>query len=369
MEMGSVNVSKITKYLLRYGWQTFVLTKLRDKAFPSLPLEIPKEYVFYVPSLVGWYLPAFKEGLKLIHQYKPNIIFASSPSHVAQVVAFMLSLFTGIPWIAHLRDPWTVDPYYNKAKLTLPIGKLMERVIFKTASAIIVVSEGYADFYRKISRRPVFLIHNGFDPEDFPKDAEQYPRFELFYAGRLYEGRRDTTPLLQAVSELKREGYFERFPLEIVFHLVPSEIAFLKKFVEIYEIGDIVRLRPWMEHKFIIQEECKSTYLLLPLWRSPRDRFTYTGKLFEYMGARRPILCLSNKENLAARMVESLGIGVVCETKEEVKTFLKGALRKFYTQGGIGKLPEDKVLRFSWANQVGKIAKILEKWALKQNKK
>lgn len=422
--IGPINVSKITKYFIRYNWQPIVLTCSFAKSSSAEDLEISQECVFrancldisidraifsflknllrgakshpltegtpvsidrknrvhyrifhfirklrfslagqlfYIPDpYIGWYPIAVKRGLELIKRYCPNIIFASSPSHTAQLVAFTLSLLTGIPWIAHLRDPWTINPYYSKIGLALILEKMMERIIFKKATAIIVVSEGYADYYAKISHKAVHVIHNGFDPDDFPKDIEPYKHFVIFFAGSLYEGRRDTTPLLQAVRELKEEGCLNRFPLKIIFHLRPEEIAIMNTLAHRYNVADVVSLRLWEKHKFIIGEECKSTYLLLPLWRSPNEKYTYSGKLFEYMGTNRPILCIASRDNLAARLISSLGIGVVCERKDELKTFLQEALLKFYTQGGIESIVNEKVKSFSWPNQVEKIVGIFE---------
>ncbi|MGB9877631.1 MAG: hypothetical protein ACPLPS_07675, partial [bacterium] len=143
---GRVTTSKLTKYLFRIGWKTIVLTTLPKLAEGRmLPVEIPEELIHresnwerwetdnfitrltssFFRSLPGgeiifrallyrydwhWRRKIVKQGMKLIEEFKPSIILAScgfSPEGL--FVARELSLKTGIPWIAHMRDPWTKE--------------------------------------------------------------------------------------------------------------------------------------------------------------------------------------------------------------------------------------------------------------------
>jgi hypothetical protein len=81
------------------------------------------------------------------------------------------------------------------------------------------------------------------------------------------------------------------------------------------------------------------------------------------MGARRPILCIGSKYNLAGKLVEKLGIGRNCETAEEVEEFLLRELKSFYLEHKKEEIEWEKVKEFSWENQARKIGEILEKYA------
>ncbi|MBC7327223.1 glycosyltransferase [bacterium] len=387
--IGSLNVSKITKYLLRFGWVPVVLTApLASDLSVSLPLEIPEEMVHYVPwpdnnpqdrlkdSLlknllyllignVGWYFPAVKRGLELIREYRPGIIFASSPHHISNLIAHKLSKASGIPWVAHLRDPWTLDYHFSKMRLTYILGRILERRIFSSASAIIVVSEGFADFYAKISKRPIYVIHNGYDPEDFSfSKKKDMKNFTIFFAGSIYRGQREVLPLLEAIEELAKEGYLGKFPLKVRLYLPNDDRAVFESQIKNYNsVSKYIEIHDWSDHGKVLKEECEATYLLLPLEFSCRGWYFYTGKLFEYMGAGRPILCLSPRFNLAAKLIIQRGIGVVCESKEEVVAFLRKALKEFYEDGRTVEVPREKIKDFSWSKQVFKISKILEKFS------
>ena len=380
--IGSLNVSKLTKYLLKQGWDVLVFTAaLPPKEISStLPLEIPKRNVFYLPwpdnskiknrilyllcGNIGWFFPAVKKGLELIKSFKPNIILATSPHHISQLVAYKLSKNSRIPFISHLRDPWTIDPHFSKIRLTYVIGKLYEKRIFSSASAIIVVSEGFADFYARLSGRPVYVIHNGFDPEDFPSDVEIANIFTLVFAGSIYRGTRDVTPLLSALRNLARKCILKKFPIQIKLFLPNDDMEIIIPQLNGYpEVKDFFKLYPWTSHSVVVQEELKATSLLLPLEFNQSGWYFYSGKLFEYMGARRPILCIGSKYNLAGKLIEKLGIGRNCETAEEVEEFLLNALKSFYHEHKKEEIEWEKVKEFSWENQARKIGVILEKYA------
>jgi hypothetical protein len=422
--IGSINVSKMTKYLFRFDWVPIVLTSSPAHLTPPLPLEIPHKLVYYAPYKLppdkalffmiknllkskkkarkkeegrdqiftdeetksiplilrkirrlvmeqlwevpdnyrGWIKGAIKLGLSLIEKYKPEIILASSPYHSALIVASRLSRRTEIPWVAHLRDPWTINPYLKACILRKLLERPLERKVLRTASAIIVVSEGYAVFYRHISGRPVFVVHNGFDPEDFPSEIKPNPSlFTILYAGSLYGGKMDITPLLEGVKELKGIGFFKSFPLKASFFVPSGELEWLRNLVKSKGIEDIIEVSPPIDHKEILKRECEATFLLLPLCPRGEYNYVYTGKLFEYMGARRPIIVLGPKENLASKLVKEKNIGIVCETKDEVSDFLKREMLSFYKEGKIPKVEAEKIEEFSWENQVMKIISIIDR--------
>jgi len=380
--IGSLNVSKLTKYLSKQGWCILVFTATLPprEIFSTLPLEIPKQRVVYLPwpdhskglnrflylflGNVGWFFPAARKGIELVRSFKPNIILATSPHHISQVVGYKLAKSSGIPFVSHLRDPWTIDPHFSKLRLTNILGKLFEKKVFSSASAIIVVSEGFADFYARLSKRPVYVIHNAFDPDDFPSNVELDNTFTLLFAGSIYRGTRDITPLLRALKNLAQKGLLKEFPIQIKLFLPDDDmevvITMLKKYPE---IKHLFKLYPWTSHSVVVQEELRATYLLLPLEFNKASWYFYSGKLFEYMGARRPILSIGSKHNLAAKLIEKMGIGINCESAEEIEEFLLKALKSFYLENNIEKIEWEKIKDFSWENQARQIGEILEKYA------
>src|SRR5450830_159224 len=54
---------------------------------------------------ISWKFDAIREGLKLIDEFRPDVIWSTYPIATAHVIASVLHHKTGIPWIADFRDP------------------------------------------------------------------------------------------------------------------------------------------------------------------------------------------------------------------------------------------------------------------------
>ena len=67
----------------------------------------------------------------------------------------------------------------------------------------------------------------------------------------------------------------------------------------------------------------------------------YSGKLFEYLGARPPILMLGYPGGVAADLIRSREAGVVANNPEEIATAVGNWLRLKETTGVVPRLPED----------------------------
>lgn len=52
-----------------------------------------------------------REGLKMIKEFKPDVIWSTYPIATAHVIASALHRKTGIPWVADFRDPMAQDGY------------------------------------------------------------------------------------------------------------------------------------------------------------------------------------------------------------------------------------------------------------------
>ena len=102
-----------------------------------------------------------------------------------------------------------------------------------------------------------------------------------------------------------------------------------------------------------------SDVLLLLLWDDPRERGVYTGKVFEYFGARRPILALGPKDNVAAALIERRGAGFVSNDPAAIAGRLRDWIGEKDACGSIAPLPEEKLFGLSRGEQARRLERFL----------
>ena len=89
-------------------------------------------------------------------------------------------------------------------------------------------------------------------------------------------------------------------------------------FDSIEEIGLTQYLEhiPYKGHKEVIEDLIDSAIQLLPINNTANLMGVVPGKLYEYIGSRRPILCVGTKEGDAAKIIMETNSGVVIDYDE-----------------------------------------------------
>lgn len=378
--MGSVRIAKFAKYLPEFGWEPIVLTVHRpgdesrtsaldvsnativrtpyfcveDFVFskiggsePSYPgnqarvgrgaswakkviinilrgirsmCDLPLVKMLFLEP-IGWYPYAVKKGMEILTNYKVDVIFSSFNPSTSHLIASHLQRKTGVPWVADFRDAWPPNPYYKRPQPLQFFEEQFARRIIKRSSAVIVISEPWARQLETFYSKKTFTIPNGFDEEDYSANIPLTKKFTITYTGRVYAGKQDPTPLLEAVAELKQEDKIHRNDFEVRF-FGRNVLQTISPLVRRYRLQELVKIYGFVSYEESIMNQKKSTVLLVLSWNDTRDRGTYTGKIFEYLGARRPIMALAFKGGVIDGLLKESGCGVVVNSKSEIKALL-----------------------------------------------
>src|SRR6056297_1496636 len=134
---GMQRALKTVRYLREDGWRPVVLTAdprgyeaTTDSQLAEIPDDVPVRRAFcldakrhfairgsypgflaWPDAWITWYPFAVAAGRRLIREHQPAIIWSTFPISTANLVARSLSQWSGLPWIADLRDPMTLDGY------------------------------------------------------------------------------------------------------------------------------------------------------------------------------------------------------------------------------------------------------------------
>jgi hypothetical protein len=270
-------------------------------------------------------------------------------------VAASLSRILGIPWVAELRDLWVDNQNYPYGRTRRGLEQKLEKYIYSNVAGFITVSEPLAAILRRKYDKPVTVVTNGYDPSDYSEDwrASSGGRLELLYTGTIYPGKQDPRPLFRAIRQLGegperlRVRFFGRY-LGCVMDWARDEGV--AQYVEVHEpvpFAESVRLQRTAD------------LLVLLLWNDLSERGVFTGKLFEYLGARRPILGVGPDGCVASALIKTRQAGAVLHTPDQIAQYLKRMLRRKWAEGHIPDLPVSTAAGLTREDQTRELEKFL----------
>lgn len=394
-------MGKFAKYLHEQGHDVHILAA-NDKFYPKeLLLEIPIEHVTYTTPFqvnaipykvigkdsdkkkkmnnlvgtfdflgkfyrtlinfpdgqIGWFRRAVKAGSKIVHDWKPDIIYASAMPFTSLMVARHLSQKSGTPYICELRDLWVNSHYYSHPRWRKIIEDRLEQATLSKAAALVTVSEPLADTLREKYGIPTYVALNGFDPTDLPEFESNSGTGDgivrIVYTGMIYPGRRDPSPLFAALRALGNN----RHKFRVDFY--GRNLNEVNPLAESYGVSDIVHTHATVPYEEAITIQSKADVLLLMLWDTPAEFGVYTGKLFEYLGARRPILCLGPKSGVAVELIRMREAGFVSNDTDTLSEQLMEWSRQ-KKGGGIPALPKSVQIGLTREEQFSSLVSSLE---------
>jgi glycosyltransferase involved in cell wall biosynthesis len=355
--IGAVRVGKTAKYLQKLGHEVMVVTadnqQLAGPIPASLPLEIPETCIVSTgwlnlsaaPPLlqnslfrrvaksgilknghIGWFPYAYRAASRLIGLWKPDIIYASAMPTVSLITASLLSSRFRLPWVAEFRDLWTDNHYIKYSPRRRKLEEYLETKVLSSTSGMVTVSEPLADILIRKYKKPTEVILNGYDLEDYPKKTSGIPTTNstllITYTGTIYGGRQDPSPLFKALQYLRTESVnicVEFYGTDIF----GTDCKIIEKAVQEYQLSGMVINKPAVPYHEALRKQQNSDILLLILWDDPSQKGVYTGKLFEYIGAQRPILAVGSNDSAAANLIQERKLGVVLNDPGKIAEQLK----------------------------------------------
>jgi hypothetical protein len=297
----------------------------------------------------GWLPYAWRAGRRLLSAWRPDLVYASSPPPTSLLLGKLLAARCGVPWIAEFRDRWSDDPYYARPPWRRSLEVRLERRIIASARAIVTVSEPWAQRYAEAYGKPALVVLNGFNPDDYAgresTGAVSSPFLEIVYTGGIYPGHRDPAPLFQAVaaSSALQAG--------VRVHFYGTSAEHVQAAASRAGVSDRVLVHPHVPHAEAAAVQQGADVLLLMQWNDPREQGNLPGKLFEYLGARRPILALGLEDGVPTKIIRERAAGCFANDSAQIAAQLAAWLGIKRRLGHLPPLPPEAAAGFTRAEQ------------------
>jgi glycosyltransferase involved in cell wall biosynthesis len=337
----------------------------KKQSFTSKFIFQTKGMITYPDDRKLWRSYAVSAGLEALNENRFDLILSSFGPVTAHLVAQELKTKTGLPWVADFRDLWTQNHYYRYNPVRKRFESRLETRTMALADALVTVSQPLANQLALINQdKPVYTITNGFDPDELNRDTPLTKRFTITYTGQLYQGKRDPTPLFQAVQELISAKKINPGDIQIRFYGPPA--YWLDQEIKKYHLEGVVVQGGVIPHEQAVIKQRESQILLFLQWDNPNEAGVYTGKLFEYLAAKRPILALGGPQGVVGDLLTETRAGIHINNPDQLKTQLLTWYQAYTRQNSVPyRGIEERILGYSHRAMAKKFADVMNQTLLK----
>ena len=255
--------------------------------------------------------------IETLEPYKFAVLISSYAPKEAHLAA--LSYKKSNPktrWIADMRDEMSKN-LHLKQKERKALSEI-ENNINSSANALTTVSKPILDDFRILmpSIQHFEEIRNGFDHDLIP--TENYNDiFTINYAGIFY-------------GSIKPDTFFKGLKIFKAKNNVEFKLQFIgtnRNFDIPFEFKNVITFLPKLENKEAVRLIMNADCNLLILPKIER-KGVYSGKIFDYLSARKPIIAVIDTDDVAAELISSLNAGFIADFNDINK--IADAIEKAY---------------------------------------
>jgi len=328
------------------------------------PLRRVAAAVLIPDTYIGWYPFAVRAAHKLNRERRFDAIYSTSPPETAHLVARTISRRESIPWVADFRDPWMNLYLLDSAgPLQCSMHRRLEASVMRRAH-VVVATRWHENAVRgRYPGTPVTRVANGYDADaaaiaNASGAKPPADRLRMVHTGMLTQNR-TVEPFLRALRRVIDRGILRADELEVIL-AGPREDA-NDAAVAAHHLTGVVKFIVTATHAEALELQRSAHVLLLVKHADPRYRGLVPGKLYEYIGARRPILALAPAGE-ARDLVVALGRGRAADPPDHAA--IADNIECFIHQWRSGNLNTAYDLsphpEFSREQRVGDLAAVLD---------
>ncbi len=307
--------------------------------FKQILMRRLSQAILIPDSRIGWKKHAVELGSKIIEENSDiKVIYTTAPPYTDFLVAKELSVKYNIPFVVDYRDLWVDNAYYYYAT---PFHKAkaikMESDVLRLAQKAFVITRSLKE---KMLRRYKFLSHNdiailphGFDEEDFIPYKHIKPnenKFTITHSGIFSE---DLTPkyFLKALAKFLEQRKDAKHCIDVRFIGVMRKSHL--KMINKLQLSDCTTITGYVSHDEVIKNLMESDLLWMMI---PNDIAT-PSRLYEYIGARKPMIVCAPEGGIRQIAKES-NVAITCGPKD-VDAILN-ALNMFFDLWKANNMPK-----------------------------
>jgi len=301
--------------------------------FQKIALYVRANY-FIPDARKFWITPSVKTLKKYLESNPVDWIITTGPPHSVHLIGKKLqrllsknSLKKHPKWLVDFRDPWTDIDYFHQLPLTAKSLKKhhkLEQAVLKQADVVTVVSETMKAAYLKHNPH-TYVITNGYDGKISKGDAVLDTKFSMTHVGML-NADRNPHIFWEVLKELTETNVAFKEQLQV--NLIGKVAQEVKESILKNKLEKQVSFTSYIPHNQIESHQVKSQVLLLFVNDVPSAKGIVTGKIFEYLRAKRPLLAIAPHHGDLAQIINETHSGKLIDFKD--KEHLKKVILEYF---------------------------------------
>jgi len=334
---------RFVQHLPAFDWQPLVLSaspRAYERTSEDMSADIPPGTVVerafaldtarhlsirgrYIGALaqpdrwMSWRFDAVRRGMQMIREFKPEAIWSTYPIATAHVIAAELQRRSGLPWIADFRYPMAQDGYPADPQTWQAFKRIETQALNQAGLSTFTTPSAAAEYRLRYPQaaHKVSLLENGYDEETFSRAAgaataqPQEPlnpgAFTLLHSGIVYPSERDPTHLMQALALLHNAGRISPTRLKLRFRAAVAE-DLLHRLAAEHGVSDYLEVLPPAPYQQALSEMLRADGLLI--LQASNCNAQIPAKLYEYLRAGRPMVCLTDPQGDTASTLFAAGV-------------------------------------------------------------
>lgn len=299
---------------------------------------------FFIPDArIFWVKPSIAFLTDFIQANDIGKIITTGPPHSIHLIGHGLKKkILHIMWVADFRDPWSEWDLLDTLSLTSwarAKHRRLERDVLSKADRVITIAPYHVKRLESLGNRPVDLITNGFDDEDF--DAIEHFRnkkFTIRHIGVVDE-LRDPRPVMNALKGmlLGNPTLADTVAIEFIGNVNSAFKAYVEQDSILSQVTQFVNHVP---HSELLEIYGRTDLQMLVLAHTAIAPGNLPGKFFEYLASENPILAIGPVDGDAADVLKETNAGVIHEREDEEG--IKFSLQTFYSNWEANKLNTER---------------------------
>ena len=160
--------------------------------------------------------------------------------------------------------------------------------------------------------------------------------------------------LFEALKNLISDGVIDPERVEVRFY--GSQDPWLFDEIRNANLDGIVKVFGSVPRDQALQRQRESQLLLLLLWNNPQEKGVYTGKVFEYLAAGRPIIALGGpNESVVKDLLNETQAGHYILSLEDLEIVLSKYYSEYVRTGAIPRTKESAIMKYSHLEMAKKL--------------